>query len=406
MRTGAVVFACVLAAWAAVHPAQTIAAEPPPASAPSPAGDRSDAPPHAGARPPATVAATRAQAAETRVGTLSGADYRIDVPAHWNRDLVVFFHGYSIDPVRYAAGGHLPPMFDALLAKGYALIQSAYSATGWAVEEGSADTERLRRQFVARHGVPRHTFAMGMSMGGTLTVMAIEEAPQVYDGALSLCGVLEPSDRMVARDFALRAAFDYSFPALLGPLVPVPADYRPDSAVVARIARAFAAKPAAYASLRAFYGAGDARSLPDVIAFATAEVQELQRRTHGNPVGNADLVYTGSADDAALNDGVRRYRADPAAAAWLARWYTPTGRLLKPLLALHDSSDPLVIASTAFDYAQRVQRTGHAGHFVQQYVNREGHCVFTPQEVGAAFDELVAWSSGGARPPSGRLPQH
>ena len=354
------------------------------------------------AREQPAEAASCAQAS-SEIGTRDGAGYRIDIPARWNHGLVVFFHGYAIEPVVFRDGEGLSPMFDAILGKGFAVIQSAYSQAGWAVEQGSADTDRLRRYFVARHGPPKESFAMGMSMGGTLAVMAIEDAPQSYDGALSLCGAIEPTDAMMQRDFALRAAFDYYFPGVFGTLVPVAAGYLPTESVSARIAAAMQAKPDAYESLRAVYGAGDSRSLPDVIASITYDIKEMQQRTHGNPFGNADLVYTGPADNSALNDGVRRYRADARAAAYLSRWYTPTGKLLKPLLALHDSGDPLVVASTAFSYAVLAQRAGHGDHFVQQYVNAEGHCVFTPAQVGAVFDELVGWSRGGERPESGRL---
>ncbi|MFI4968641.1 MAG: alpha/beta hydrolase [Lysobacterales bacterium] len=359
----------------------------------------------------ATGVAAKERAAGTRnpanatveIGTHHGASYRIDIPANWNRGLVVFFHGYAIDPVAFRDGERVSPMFDPILGAGFAVIQSAYSKPGWAVEEGSTDSERLRAYFVARHGPPKETFAMGMSMGGTLTVLAIESAPTVYAGALSLCGAIEPTDALMQRDFALRAAFDYYFPDVLGALVPVAPDYVPTNAVVARIGAAMRAKPDAYAALRAIYGAGDSRSLPDVIAFITYDIKEMQQRTHGNPFGNADLVYTGPADNFALNDGVRRYRADPRASAYMSRWYTPNGKLLKPLLALHDSGDPLVVASTAFSYALLAQRAAHADNFVQQYVNAEGHCVFTPAQIGHAFDELVDWSRGGQRPASGRL---
>jgi hypothetical protein len=70
---------------------------------------------------------------------------------------------------------------------------------------------------------------------------------------------------------------------------------------------------------------------------------------------------------------------------------------------LHDTGDPLVVASTAFEYAMTAQRAGHGGNFVQQYVNAEGHCVFTPAQIGNAFGQLVDWSRGGARPASGKL---
>jgi pimeloyl-ACP methyl ester carboxylesterase len=341
--------------------------------------------------------------ASTEIGTLEGTAYRIDIPERWNHGLVVFYHGYSPTPVTFGRDEPISPMFDGMLARGFAVIQSAYSATGWAVEEGAADTERLRNHFVEKHGNPRETIAVGMSMGGTLTVMAIETQPSIYDGALSLCGAIEPTDRLMQRDFALRAAFDHYFPDLLGALVPVPAGFALDDATTARVAAALKANPKAERALLSFYGVGDAMTLPDIIVFDTYEIREMQRRARGNPFGNADLVYTGSGDDVALNDGVKRYRADESAVERMARFYTPSGKLEKPMLALHDTGDPLVPAGTAFEYAIVAQRAGHGDNFVQQYVDRKGHCVFTPDEIDRTFGELLDWIRDGKRPASGRL---
>ena len=341
--------------------------------------------------------------AVTDIGKESGVSYRIDIPAHWNRDLIVFYHGYATTALEFSEREKISPMFDPMLDEGYAVIQSGYSAGGWAVEQGYADTEGLRKHFVEKYGAPKRSFVMGMSMGGTLTAMTIEQRAEVYNGALSLCGALEPSDRLVQRDLALRAAFDYYFPGLLGELVPVAADYRPGEESERKIAVALASKPTAQQALMRWYGAADARNLTPVIDFAAFEIQELQQCAHGNPVGNADMIYVGTGDDAALNDGVHRYRADANAALYLARWYTPSGKLLKPFLALHDTGDPLVPASSASEYALLASRAGHADNFVQQYVNREGHCVFTPKEIGHAFDELVEWTKSGKRPEPGKL---
>ncbi|HET9834966.1 MAG TPA: alpha/beta hydrolase [Rhodanobacteraceae bacterium] len=341
---------------------------------------------------------------QTETGMLQGASYRIDVPARWNHKLVVYFHGYADRPVVFGKHDALSPMFDSLLGRGYAVIQSGYSQGGWAVQQAAADTERLRKYFVSRHGAPTQSIVMGMSMGGALTVLTIERQPQAYAGALSLCGAIAPSDQLMARAFALRAAFDYYFPGLLGPLVPVPADYRNDDQTTAKIAAALRTHPKARDALLRWYGAADENNLAGVIAFTGDAMRELQRRAHGNPVGDVNLVYTGSGDDAALNDGVRRYRADPNAAAYLARWYTPSGRLLRPMLELHDTGDPLVPASSTYEYALAAQRAGHGDQFVQQYVNHEGHCVFTPQQVGEAFGELLDWIGHGRRPQPGRLP--
>jgi len=341
--------------------------------------------------------------AVTEIGTLSGAAYRIDIPAEWNRRVVVFFHGTTEKPVTFAQDEALSPMLSQLVQRKYAVIQSGYSAGGWVLEEAAADTERLRQFFVSKRGKATQFLVAGMSMGGTLTAMTIEQRPDIYAGALSLCGAIEPSDALFQRDFALAAAFDFYFPGVLPPLVPVPTSYVADKAVTDKIAAALTSKPAAAESLMRWYGAGDLAALPDVIADTLTDFRDLQRRTGGNPLGNADLIYTDTGDDTALNAGVRRYRADAKATAWLARWYTPSGKLTRPMLALHDVGDPLVPAAGAFTYAMTAQRAGYGEQFVQQYVDRSGHCVFEPEEVARAFDQLVDWVDMGKRPVSGKL---
>jgi pimeloyl-ACP methyl ester carboxylesterase len=334
------------------------------------------------------------------IDTRDHASYRIDIPANWNHRLIVFYHGYALEPIVFRADEAISPMFQPMFDEGYAVLQSGYSAGGWAVEQAYADTEKLRGYFNAKYGFPRQSVVMGMSMGGTLTAMTIEQRPEVYDAAFSLCGALEPSDRLMQRDLALRAAFDFYFPGVLGDLVsaaaPKPFDER-------NIAAALISKPPATQALLRWYGAADSNNLAPVIAFTGYEIADLQKRAHGMPVGNADLIYVGSGDDAAINAGVRRYRADARAAQYLARWYTPTGKLTRPFLALHDAGDPLVPANSANEYALAAARAGHGDNFVQQYVDREGHCAFTPQEIGHAFDELIAWRESAKRPVSGKL---
>lgn len=339
----------------------------------------------------------------THVGKLLGVEYRIDIPPHWNHRLIVYYHGYEIDPIHFHAGERISPMFDTMLKHGYAIVQSAYSKTGWAVKPAYAETEALRRFFVAHYGKPGKTFVMGMSMGGALTALTIERRPNIYAGALSICGAIAPTDSFLQHDFALRAAFDYYFPGMLGPLVPVPADFRPNADVVGRIAAALKSHPKALHALLGFYGGAEADNLAPIIADATYHTKQMQQQLHANPFGNADLVYTGTGDDYALNDGVKRYRGSPKAQVALAKWYTPSGELLRPMLELHDTGDPLVRASTTFEYALYAQRAGHGDNFVQQYVNREGHCVLKPAEIGAAFDELTDWVDNHKRPIAGKL---
>ena len=341
-----------------------------------------------------------AAAAVSDNASLTDVDYRIDIPDDWNHELVVYYHGYSIDPVTFKE--RLSPMFEPFLQRHYAVLQSAYSQTGWAIEQGFADTEKLRQYFVKKYGSPKRTYVSGMSMGGALTAMTIEKKPETYAGALSLCGAIEPTSRFMQRDFALRAAFDFYFPDVLGPLVPT-SNYVPNDATEAKIQDAFSKNPRALQDLLHIYGAANETNFVSVINFIGYETMELQRRADGNPFNNADMIYTGTSDDFALNDGVKRYRADPKAAAYVVKWYSPTGNLTRPMLALHDSGDPLVPASSAYEYAIQAQRAGHGDNFVQKYVNHEGHCVFSPTEIGEAFDELVTWTNTGKRPESGKL---
>lgn len=339
----------------------------------------------------------------TELGTLDGVPFRIDVPRDWGHRLVVYYHGYSLEPVRYDASAE-QPWLAPILARGFAVIQSAYGQTGWALQSAIATTAQLRDYFIERHGRPKETLLVGASMGGALAALTIESDPAHYRGALVLCGAIAPSWELTQRQFRMLAAFAYYYPGILPPLDPVPASYAPTSAVTQRIARALAAHPHRFADLRAIWHVGTPQDMPGVIAFATALVQRAQEQAGSNPFGNAGYVYLGTSDDAVLNAGVRRYRADPAAVAELLRNYTPTGRLLRPMLELHDLADPLVPADSVEAYADRVQRAGHAGKFIHQYVAAEGHCVFSGGQVGRAFDELTRWVNLGERPGSGLLP--
>lgn len=278
---------------------------------------------------PRAMQRTTRDGVRIEIGRLDGVPYRIDLPQDWNHRLVVFYHGYALDPVQYALDAPqewLAPM----LARGDAVIQSAYANSGWALQSAMADTAQLRAYFIARYGVPTQSLVAGDSMGGALTALTIESDPGNYQGALALCGALAPSWELTQRQFNFVAAFAYYFPGILPTLDPVPADYAPTPELEQRIAAAVAAHPRRMANLHALWGVGTAQDLPSVIAIIPALIQRDQQQAGGNPFGNANFVYTGTANDAALNAGVRRYAADPAAVAYLMRYYTPSGACCGP----------------------------------------------------------------------------
>jgi hypothetical protein len=85
----------------------------------------------------------------------------------------------------------------------------------------------------------------------------------------------------------------------------------------------------------------------------------------------------------------------------LQKYYTPTGRLERPLLALHTTYDPVVPSWVPREYALLTRSAGKGDLFVQQYVKRDGHCSITPEEIGRGFTQLRTWKTTGVKPNAG-----
>ena len=346
-------------------------------------------------------------AGTTEVGVLGRAEYRVDVPANWNRNLVVFYHGYSESPFRFRLDSSIGSQPEQMFRRGYAVIQSGYSDVGWALQAGYADTEALRKYFIKKYGNPRETYAAGGSMGGALTMIAMELNNKVYTAGLDLCGAVGPSYVHLNRRFAIRAAFDYYFPGMMGPLDPVPPTFEESEPLRQRVLAALRSKPDAALAMRELTNLHSDVEVARIIGYFTFVIGDMQKKANGNPFDNRNYLYTNTgvntAADYALNDGVRRYAPDPRARDYLMAHYWPSGRLTRPMLALHTIYDPLIPATSLSLYASEVAHAGFADNLVQQYVRREGHCTFTPDEVGHAFDELVIWAHTGKAPQAGLL---
>ena len=347
----------------------------------------------------------------TEEGIHNDSSFRIDVPEQWNRSLVVFFHGYQQTPQHFlpnpGTGKPNPPsrLIEQLLARGYAVAQPGYSVGGWAVTEGAREGEQLRQYFDSRYGQPKETYVMGQSMGGLLTLLTLEQHAHNYSGGLALCGVLAPADLIMQRAFANRVAFDAFFPGVLPDVEHIPDNFEMnDAATAARVEKALDAHPPEAALLRSLADIHTNRGLADVLVFNTFVIKDLRLKAGGNPFDNRNLIYTGTTDDNALNEKVKRYAADERAVDYVAAHYSPSGMLRRKLLAVHTMYDPLVPAATAAYYDELTRRLGNGELFVQQYVNRDGHCNITPDQSGEAFDELVEWVHDGTRPQPGRLP--
>ena len=339
----------------------------------------------------------------TETGSFGNAAYRIDLPDQWNHSLVVYYHGYAMSKVSFDATKPIIPQAAPMLQRGYAVIQSGYSETNWALPAAFSETEALRKYFIQKHGQPKETILAGSSMGGGLVRLTLEQNPKPYIGGLDLCGSVVSTYESVQRRFAWRAAFDFYFPTLLPPL-----DSKDPAALTddlnAKLLAALKSKPESAAAMRSITGLHTDAEVAAMMLYFTYFINDLQQKAHGNPFDNRNYLYAGTPTDYALNDGVHRYTADPAAQQWLATRDAPTGRLTRPMLALHTLYDPLIPTTSLSLYSHQVEAAGFAPNLVQQYVHRDGHCTFSPAEIGRAFDELINWTHNGPRPTPGLLP--
>jgi pimeloyl-ACP methyl ester carboxylesterase len=338
---------------------------------------------------------------KTEIGEINGAKFRIDIPDNWNGGLVIYCHGYNAEAVSYT-DAKLPPVLDVFTAQGYALAQSGYAAGGWAVQEAVTDVENLRRHFIDKYGKPKESYITGHSMGGFLTMLMIEQYPNNYDAGLALCGPLAAANYFMGRGaFDLRVVFDYYFPGALSSPDKVDSAFVNNKAAAEKLTALLDANPEKSAMLRRYSGAKNNKDLGGTISFVTYLLKELQTRAGGNPFDNRGIIYEGVEDYNALNDGVKRYAADPRAADYIRTWYTPTGKLERPLLAIHTTYDQLVPVRIPDMYPEIVDQAGATNMFVQQYVKHDGHCAILPAEISRGFTELREWKNGGAKPPFG-----
>ena len=356
------------------------------------------------AEPCAAAQAKKAVAEHVEVGTLDHASFRIDIPTQWNGTLIVYYHGYSETPVTFDAS-RPNEIGSGFARKGFAVVQSGYSVNGFAVEQAMSETEDLRRYFIAHYGQPRETYVTGHSMGGELTMATIESYPGRYNGALALCGLLEPSTWAIEHGGAMLAAFNFYYPGLMPGPEHIPASVDLGPALVKKMLPHLHDNPTGYAEMKALGHFKTDEDMAGVLAFLAFIERDFEQKLGAPVLNNANFIYFGGPDDNALNAGVHRYTASNAVLDYLKTWYTPTGVLDRPMLAVHTTYDPIIPPDTVSQYADQVQRMGSSRFFVQQFVEADGHCNINGNQTMDALDELLTWVHTGHRPAPGLVPE-
>ncbi len=344
----------------------------------------------------------------------SGAVYRICMPepTRWNRDLVVWAHGYvSVerpigipdDQLCLTDTFCLPTVINLL---GFGFATTSYSANGLAALQGVADVSDLVDLFAATHGPPRRVYLVGASEGGLVTALAVEQRPDLFSGGLAACGPIGDFNFQVSYFGDFRVLFDYFFPGLLsGTPTDVPDELMESfDAIYEETIHPVVFDPANQQDLADFLKTGRVPFLPgdlpsmersvlDGLWYNVFATEDAFAKLGGQPFGNLGKVYRGSSDDTALNAQVQRIGADPAALEEIAARYQTTGRLSRPLVTLHTTMDQQVPYGHEPRYRRKVVEAGSGALHVNIPVLRYGHCNFTALEALFGFAVVVGMVS-------------
>jgi hypothetical protein len=362
-------------------------------------------------------------------GVLKNAGYRIEVPADWNGDLVMWAHGFRGTDTRLFFNPEEVPFRRWLLENGYAWAASTYSANDYNIEAGVRDTRKLKILFQTRYGPPGLTYLTGASMGGHVTAASIEMWKQEYDAALPVCGVVG--------DFELFDYFlDFNLAAqqigLGTSTYPVAPTYPVTTAqqIKANLEAVPGGWPiflnsdgAALKQLTENQSGGDrpnfdeawffwnsfpefGSGIPGNFLFDLGVGDGTLPGRDGVTVDNVDTVYQVDLDpdlsdyEIALNNDIFRVEADRKARHLEGIKNVPqvTGEFRVPVLTMHNLGDLFVPFHNEVEYANDAEAAGNADLLVQRAIRGVGHCGFTTTEYETAMSDLVAWVEEGVKP--------
>jgi len=359
-------------------------------------------------------------------GVLGGAAYQVEVPANWNGKLVMYAHGYAGTGATLGVGA--PTIRRYLIQNGYAWAASSYSKNYYDVRVGVEDTNALALEFVKiaaannrTLATPSKYFITGHSMGGHITAAAIEDEATAtavhkvkYNGAVPMCGVV--GDTELFNQFA---AMQVTAQALAG-LPAYPTDKWADisALVTSTLFTTFPSAPTAqgqkYLSVlqnitggpRPMFDLGIAFGGSFPSAYGTfgsdgtvtgilnknvldtnAFTYTIDGDTAGSTALNAAAIKLTAATDA------NRLRRDGL--LWIPK---ANGEFKIPVVSIHTLGDLFVPFSMEQVYQKRVAAKGNSAWLVQRAIRGVSHCDFTIAEQVTAFDDMLKWEGGGAKP--------
>ena len=343
------------------------------------------------------------------------AHYLIVMPAQWSGVLVVHAHGGPAlgEPKVSRADADIK-RWAITVQQGHAWAGSVFRQGGFAVTTAAEDTDRVRRIFVEHVAKPRRTLLHGQSWGAMVATKAAEMYPASWEGMLLTSGVVAGPTTYDFR-LDLRVIYQYlcnnhprpdeaQYPLWMG----LPADSKfSNSDLSARVNDCLGLnKPAAQRTpeqIQRVHTIVDVVRIPEKaiighLRWGTFTLRDVISRTGTSPFGNDGVRYSGSKNDAALNAGVKRYPADPAAAARFTADVDYVGRFGMPVLAAHGINDSTVFVEGSDTLRRRMEANGNGARLVQTFVDSDQHSYWGDAMYPPLFEALLNWVENGVKP--------
>jgi hypothetical protein len=140
-------------------------------------------------------------------------------------------------------------------------------------------------------------------------------------------------------------------------------------------------------------------SIAGHVNWGTFTLRDVVTKSGGSsPFGNDKVQYRGSADDAALNAAVLRFKADPQASARFDADVNHRGRFKVPVLTTHGIRDSTVFVEGNDTLRLRMESAGNGDRLVQTYVDSAEHSYLGDAIYPPLFEALLAWVNQGTKP--------
>ena len=373
-----------------------------------------------------------------------GALYEIALPDSWSflpdgkRVLLVYAHGY-VDPgkpivlpsdvISDGMGGTIA-VKDLIISENIGYASTSYRDNGLVVIDAIEDVKELKiaiDEFFSNPGnlllpPPDVIILTGPSEGGLVTVLTIEQNPQMFDAAIATCCPIGNFYEQLQYYGDAHVLFKYFFgPSINGINLGSPKgvskhtinawnDGSLKTAIIEVLENDYINNGGN--KIRQFLNTANIpanRSDPTAVVTAILEVlrfpimatNDAIERMGASPFNNKDekRIYEGSDNDRKLNLTVERIKRSnwDLAAQNVADFYETSGVLLTPLVTMHTEFDHVSFYKHQTYYADKVNAIWPNSPFLIQIKieGRYGHCNFTKDEILGAILAIQ-----GSQPPS------